>query len=54
MLACGGLFGARGIGEPPLIGWGPSVLSAIHDAIGKPCRILPATPERVWRTINEV
>jgi CO/xanthine dehydrogenase Mo-binding subunit len=49
----GGPFGARGIGEPPLIGCGPAILSAIHDAIGKPVRILPATPERVWRTIAE-
>lgn len=49
----GGPFGARGVGEPPLIGTGPALLSAIHDAIGKPIRVLPATPERVWRTINE-
>ncbi|MGA2605178.1 MAG: molybdopterin cofactor-binding domain-containing protein, partial [Verrucomicrobiia bacterium] len=49
----GGPFGARGIGEPPLIACGPAMLSAIQDAIGKPVRILPATPERVWRTMNE-
>jgi CO/xanthine dehydrogenase Mo-binding subunit len=49
----GGPFGARGIGEPPLIGCGPAVLSAIYDAIGKPIRELPATPERVWRTLAE-
>jgi CO/xanthine dehydrogenase Mo-binding subunit len=49
----GGPFGARGIGEPPLIGTGPAVLSAIYDAIGKPIRELPATPERVWRTMSQ-
>jgi len=49
----GGPFGARGVGEPPLIATGPAVLSALQDAIGKPIRVLPATPERVWRTINE-
>ena len=49
----GGPFGARGVGEPPLIATGPAVLSAIQDAIGKPVRVLPATPERIWRTINE-
>lgn len=49
----GGPFGARGIGEPPLIACGPAVMSAISDAIGKPIRTLPATPERVWRTISE-
>jgi len=48
----GGPFGARGVGEPPLIGTGPAILSAIYDAIGKPIRELPATPERVWRAIN--
>ena len=48
----GGPFGARGVGEPPLIGCGPAILSAIYDAIGKPIRELPATPERVWRAIN--
>jgi CO/xanthine dehydrogenase Mo-binding subunit len=49
----GGPFGARGVGEPPLIGTGPAILSAIYDAIGKPIRTLPATPERVWRTLAE-
>ncbi len=48
----GGPFGARGIGEPPLIGTAPSILSAIHDAIGKPIQVLPATPERIWRTLQ--
>jgi CO/xanthine dehydrogenase Mo-binding subunit len=49
----GGPFGARGVGEPPLIACGPAVMSAIFDAIGKPVRTLPATPERVWRTMAE-
>jgi CO/xanthine dehydrogenase Mo-binding subunit len=49
----GGPFGARGVGEPPLIGTGPAILSAISDAIGKPIRELPATPERIWRVLAE-
>lgn len=49
----GGPFGARGIGEPPLIGTPPAILAAIQDAIGTPVRQLPATPERVWRAIQE-
>jgi CO/xanthine dehydrogenase Mo-binding subunit len=49
----GGPFGARGVGEPPLIGTAPAVLSAIHDAIGTPIRVLPATPERVWRAYSD-
>ncbi len=48
----GGPFGARGVGEPPLIGTAPALLSALQDALGKPIRELPATPERVWRTIT--
>jgi CO/xanthine dehydrogenase Mo-binding subunit len=49
----GGPFGARGIGEPPLIGTPPAILAAIQDAIGAPVRQLPATPERVWRAMQE-
>ena len=50
----GGPFGAHGVGEPPLIGAVPAILSAIYDATGKaPCE-LPMTPERTWRLINDV
>jgi len=49
----GGPFGARGVGEPPLIGAAPAVLSAIHDAIGMPIAELPATPERIWRILRD-
>jgi len=48
-----GPFGAHGVGEPPLIGATPAVLGAIHDAIGVPIRQTPATPERVWRAIQQ-
>ncbi len=48
-----GPYGAHGIGEPPLIGTTPAVLGAIHDALGVPVRQTPATPERVWRTIQQ-
>lgn len=47
-----GPYGARGIGEPPLIGTPPAILSAIADAIGKPIHEVPATPERVWRAMR--
>jgi CO/xanthine dehydrogenase Mo-binding subunit len=49
----GGPFGARGIGEPPLIGAVPAVLGAIHDAVGVAPTVLPCTPERVWRMIQQ-
>jgi CO/xanthine dehydrogenase Mo-binding subunit len=48
----GGPFGARGVGEPPLIGVTPSVASAIHDALGIFVRESPANSERVWKTIE--
>lgn len=47
-----GPFGARGIGEPPLIGAVPAIFSAIADAIGRFVHEAPATPERVWRLLN--
>jgi CO/xanthine dehydrogenase Mo-binding subunit len=48
-----GPFGARGVGEPPLIGTPPAILGAIYDAIGKQVPILPATAERVWRVLQD-
>lgn len=47
-----GPHGARGIGEPPLIGAVPAILAAISDAIGKPVECTPATAERVWKIIH--
>ncbi|MBX3395636.1 MAG: xanthine dehydrogenase family protein molybdopterin-binding subunit [Phycisphaerae bacterium] len=48
----GGPFGARGVGEPPLIAAVPAVLGAIGDAIGVMPDRLPCTPQRVWEMIN--
>lgn len=48
-----GPYGARGIGEPPLIGAVPAILAAISDAIGRPVEETPATAERVWRILRE-
>ncbi|MEM7049036.1 MAG: xanthine dehydrogenase family protein molybdopterin-binding subunit [Acidobacteriota bacterium] len=47
-----GPYGARGVGEPPLIGTVPAVLGAISDAIGAPISETPATAERVWSAIH--
>lgn len=47
-----GPFGARGVGEPPLIGTPPAILGAIHDAIGIQIRQTPATAERVWKALQ--
>jgi len=48
----GGPFGARGIGEPPLIAATPAVLSAIANAIGVSPHTTPCTPQRVWELLH--
>ena len=48
-----GPFGAKGVGEPPLIGIAPAVANAIHDATGVRLRRLPMTSERVLAAIGE-
>lgn len=47
----GGPFGARGIGEPPLIAATPAVLSAIGNAIGVAPHTTPCNPQRVWELL---
>ena len=48
-----GPYGAKGVGEPPLIGIAPAITSAIYNAIGVRLNEIPATPERVWQAIQE-
>lgn len=48
----GGPFGARGIGEPPLIAATPAVLSAIGNAIGACPHTTPCNPQRVWELLH--
>lgn len=40
-----GPFGARGIGEHPVIGVAPSILNAVYDAVGIDFFRIPLTPE---------
>ena len=42
-----GPFGARGIGEHPVVGVAPAVLNGIQDAIGVDFQEIPVTPEKV-------
>jgi len=39
--------GAKGIGEPSLVGAAPAIANAIRDAVGARVHRLPMTPERV-------
>lgn len=48
-----GPFGAKGLGEPSLIPTPAAVLNAVSHAIGKRLGRTPASPERVWRIIND-
>jgi CO/xanthine dehydrogenase Mo-binding subunit len=43
-----GPYGAKGLGETPIIAVAPAVTAAIHHATGIRVRELPATPERLW------
>lgn len=48
-----GPFGAKGIGEQPLMGIAPALTNAIYNAIGVRINEIPATPERVWKAIQK-
>ncbi|MCI1192413.1 xanthine dehydrogenase family protein molybdopterin-binding subunit [Calidifontimicrobium sp. SYSU G02091] len=50
----GGPFGAKGVGEDPIIAIGPAIANAIHDAIGVRFRAFPITPEKVLQALAEV
>lgn len=47
-----GPYGAKGLGETPLIPVAPAVVNAIADAVGVRLTQIPATPERVWSAMN--
>lgn len=46
-----GPFGARGIGEPPLIGVAPAVANAVFNASGIRVRDLPLCPENILQEV---
>jgi len=46
-------FGAKGVGEPPVIPPAGAVGNAIARAAGVRVRTLPMTPERVWEAMQE-
>jgi len=47
-----GPYGAKGLGETPIIGVAPAVTAAIHHATGVHLDRIPATPERVWAALR--
>ena len=48
-----GPFGAKGVGEPALVGVAPAVRNAIADATGARLAKLPMTSERVFGGLRE-
>ncbi|MEI6044983.1 MAG: xanthine dehydrogenase family protein molybdopterin-binding subunit [Chloroflexota bacterium] len=46
-----GPFGAKGVGEPPIIPGAATIANAIFDAIGVRVTEVPATPERLLKAI---
>lgn len=47
-----GPFGAKGIGEGPVIAVAPAIADAVFDAVGIVIKDLPLTPEKVWCALN--
>lgn len=48
-----GPFGARGIGEHPLVGVAPAILNAVYDAIGIDFYEIPLTPEKILEALKQ-
>ena len=48
-----GPYGAKGIGEQPLMGVAPAVTNAIANAVGVRINKIPAVPERVWEALQK-
>jgi CO/xanthine dehydrogenase Mo-binding subunit len=49
-----GPFGAKGVGEAPVVGAPAAIANALAAATGGVrLRQLPMTPERVWRAVRE-
>jgi CO/xanthine dehydrogenase Mo-binding subunit len=48
-----GPFGARGIGEPPILAMAPAIANAVEDAIGIRITSLPITAEKVLEALRK-
>ena len=48
-----GPYGAKGVGEPPIVPVAPSVANAICDALGVRIYNLPITPEKIVRALQQ-
>ncbi len=48
-----GPFGAKGVGEPPVIPVGAAIANAVRDAVGARVTHLPITPERLFMAMQK-
>jgi xanthine dehydrogenase molybdenum-binding subunit len=48
-----GPYGAKGIGEPPLVPTAPAIANAIYNAVGVRINEIPMTPEKVLKALRE-
>jgi CO/xanthine dehydrogenase Mo-binding subunit len=48
-----GPFGAKGVGEPPVVPVAAAIANAIRDAVGVRMTQIPMTPERVFACLKE-
>ena len=48
----GGPYGAKGVGEDPIIAIGPAIANAVYAAIGVRFRHYPITPDQVLEALN--
>ena len=48
-----GPYGAKGIGEPPLIAVAPAIANAVANAVGLRVRNLPVSPENLLESLEE-
>ncbi len=50
---CLGPFGAKGVGEPPIVGAAPAIRAAVRDAIGISINEIPMTPVRIMEALRK-
>lgn len=49
----GGPFGAKGVGEDPIVAIGPAIANAVYDAIGVRFHHYPIKPEQVLQALKQ-
>ena len=48
-----GPFGAKGVGNSPVINMAPAIANAVYRAVGVRIKELPVTPEKILKSLEE-